>query len=68
MGDIELAEDAVKVDAAVIATDLGLRPEGVLSALRDGRLTAVCEHGGGAGLGSVAAHVLSQRPATPAHR
>ncbi len=30
MSDIELAEDAVKIDAAVIATDLGLRPEGVL--------------------------------------
>ncbi len=45
MSDIELAEDAVKIDAAVIATDLGLRPEDVLSALRDGRLTAVCERG-----------------------
>ena len=45
MSDIELAEDAVKIDAAVIATDLGLGPEGVLGALRDGRLTAVCEQG-----------------------
>ena len=45
MSDIELAEGAVKVDAAVIATDLGLTPEGVLNALRDRRLTAVCEQG-----------------------
>jgi hypothetical protein len=45
MSDIELAEGAVKVDAAVIATDLGLRPEGVLNALRDRTLTAVCEQG-----------------------
>jgi hypothetical protein len=45
MSDIELAEGAVKVDAAVIAPDLGLRPEGVLNALRARRLTAVCEQG-----------------------
>jgi len=45
MSDIDLAEGAVNVNAAIIAADLGLRPDGVLGALRDGRLTAVCEKG-----------------------
>lgn len=45
MSDIQLANGAINVDVQVIATDLGLRPEGVLNALRDGRLTAVCEEG-----------------------
>ena len=45
MSDIELADGAVNIEAAVIATDLGLSPEGVLDALRDKRLAAVCEQG-----------------------
>lgn len=45
MTNIELAGDAVNVEAEAIAADLGLSPEGVLDALRDKRLTAVCEQG-----------------------
>ena len=45
MSHIEFAEGAVNVEAATIAEDLGLTPEGVLDALRDRRLTALCEQG-----------------------
>lgn len=42
---VEVDGSNVKIDAALIAEDLGLRPEGVLEATRAGRLTAVHEQG-----------------------
>ena len=45
MSIIEFSQSDVSVDAALIAKDLGLAPEHVLSATRAGRLTAVVEQG-----------------------
>lgn len=42
---LELAEGAISVDAAIIAEDLGLEPARVLDSLRAGALTARCEQG-----------------------
>lgn len=43
--ELELAETAINVDAAVIAEGLGLEPAAVLASVRCGTLTAVCEQG-----------------------
>jgi hypothetical protein len=45
MSTVEFSQSNVSVDAALIAKDLGLAPEHVLSATRAGRLTAVVEQG-----------------------
>ena len=45
MSAVELADNTLSVDAALIAQDLGLEPERVLDAMRDGRVTALCEQG-----------------------
>lgn len=45
MSTIELSSHDLRVEATLIAGDLGLPPEQVLNAMRAGRLTAVCEQG-----------------------
>ena len=45
MTSIMLADGNINLDAALIATDLGLDCPGVLEAIRGRRLTAVCERG-----------------------
>jgi hypothetical protein len=45
MSTVEFSQSNVRVDAALIAKDLGLAPEHVLNATRAGRLTAVVEQG-----------------------
>ena len=42
---IELVDNALSVDAALIAGDLGIEPDQVIEATRAGSLTAVCERG-----------------------
>jgi hypothetical protein len=45
MTSITLADGSIDFDAALIAADLGLDGSGVLKAMRDRRLTAVCKRG-----------------------
>lgn len=45
MSTITLADGNIGLDAALIATDLGLDCPGVLEAMRVGQLTATCERG-----------------------
>jgi len=44
---IERVDNALSVDAALIAGDLGIEPDQVIEATRAGSLTAVCERGVG---------------------
>lgn len=45
MGEIELSDGNVYIEAALIAADFGLDARGVLEAMRTGRMTSVCERG-----------------------
>jgi hypothetical protein len=45
MGEIELADGHVALEATLIAADFGLDAPGVLEAMRTGRLTCVWERG-----------------------
>jgi hypothetical protein len=45
MQTVEFTDGGVNVEARLIAPDLGLDPAEVLSAMRAGDLTAVCERG-----------------------
>jgi hypothetical protein len=42
---ISFQDDAVEVDAAIIAAGLGIAPEHVQSEIRSGRITSICERG-----------------------
>lgn len=45
MARISFQDDAVEVDAAIIAEWLGIAPEHVQSEMRSGRITSTCERG-----------------------
>lgn len=45
MGEIDLANGDVSIEASLIASDLELDPAGVLEAMRSGRLTSRWERG-----------------------
>lgn len=45
MALISFQDDAVEVDAAIIAAGLGIAPEHVQSEIRSGRITSICERG-----------------------
>lgn len=45
MALISFQDDAVEVDAAIIAAGLGIAPEHVQSEMRSGRITSMCERG-----------------------
>ena len=42
---ISFQDDAIEVDAAVVAAGLGIAPEQVQSEMRSGRITSTCERG-----------------------
>ena len=44
---VEFAEDAISIDAALVAEDLGMTPALVLTNIREGKLTSRCERGTG---------------------
>jgi hypothetical protein len=45
MARISFQNDAVEIDAAIIAEGLGISPANVQSEMRAGRITSVCERG-----------------------
>ncbi len=45
MAMIRFENDAIEVDAALIADGLGIAPEQVQAAMREGRITSICERG-----------------------
>lgn len=45
MGEIELSDGSVNLDASLIAADFGLDAPGVLEAMRTGRMTSIWERG-----------------------
>lgn len=45
MSAVDVVDNALSVDATLIAGDLGIDPDEVIEATRTGRLTAVCERG-----------------------
>ena len=45
MGEIELSDGSVHLEASLIAADFGLDAPGVLEAMRTGRMTSVWERG-----------------------
>jgi hypothetical protein len=45
MTRISFQDDAVEIDAAIIAEGLGIAPGQVQSEMRSGRITSVCERG-----------------------
>jgi len=45
MAQISFQDDAIEVEAAIIAEWLGLAPEQVQTEMRSGRITSVCERG-----------------------
>lgn len=45
MGEIEISDGSVYLEASLIAADFGLDAPGVLEAMRTGRMTSVWERG-----------------------
>jgi hypothetical protein len=45
MARISFHEDALEIDAAIVAEGLGMAPDQVQSEMRAGRMTSVCERG-----------------------
>src|SRR5690606_7758405 len=45
MTSLQFHDDAIEVDAAVVADGLGLQPAHLMERMRDGRVTSVCETG-----------------------
>lgn len=45
MDAIKFEDDAIQVDAEIVATGLGIAPAALLQGLRDGTITSVCERG-----------------------
>lgn len=47
MKTVEFEDGAVQIDAAVVASGLGLAPESLLAGMRDGKVTSLSETGVG---------------------
>jgi Family of unknown function (DUF6522) len=67
MTKLEILNDAVHIDASIVAQGLGFEPSFVQTMMREGEITSLCERGVDEDAGRPSADVLPQESTFPDH-